>query len=491
MRTKTVVPFGEFAPDQSILGGQSQLIKGVLPSSGRYAPLPDLSQIRPGALLNDDCIGGKGFYDSAGFPVVFLGDEGRLYRLVGKIPTDVSKPGGYAASGDWAWTLEQFGNNVIAIARGVAPQRFIMESSEVFDDLENAPFGDTVFRVRNHLFICSGNIVNCSGFNNITQWDPDPETQAFQAEINQANGLIVAGWGGEQGVIFQERGIVRLAYTGAAAPFFIDEVEGGRGVCGPNAWSPWGKVAFCTAEDGFYTFDGLAATPIGQGTVDKYFSGRLNYGYRHKVWAAIDAARKCWMVAFPTGAAIMPSEVLIYSWEDNKWTHDEFDSQFGFEVNREPIDGDDEDGLVEMFGTADADAAAFADISIDSPLFRETRKQWAVVDGDRRVCQFVGPNRAAELATATYEQAARKTFVSELWPVVDAAPAHVTGRVATRIRRLDETETVSAAAAMNEEGFCPMYAEGRYVRGLVTIAAGADWTEATGILTDGTASGDR
>lgn len=491
MRDKKIIPFGQFAPDQSVIGGQSQTCKGVLPLSGRYAPLPDLQQVRAGSMINDPCLGGKSFYDSNGFPVTFLADQGRLYRVAGKVPADASKSGGYAFSYDWGVTFEQFGDNIVAVGRGEDPQRYVLGSSSVFADLENAPQGDTVFRIRQHLFICSGNIVNCSGFNNITVWGNVPESQAFINEVNQSAGLIVAGWGGEQGAIFQERGIIRLTYQGGAAPFIFDDVEGGRGVCGPNAWSPWGKIAFCVAEDGFYTFDGLAATPIGGNRVDRYFSNRLNYGYRHKVWAAIDAKRKCWMVAFPTDGAITPTEVLIYSWADDKWTHDEFDSQFGLEIHREPVDADDEAGLIELFGTANADDPVFANVSADSPIFRESRKEWAAVDGDRKLCQFTGANRAATLSTATYDVAGRKTFTTELWPVVDAAPESVTGQVATRLRRLDESETVSPEAQMNSEGFCPVYAEGRYLRGIVNIAAGATWTEATGIHSDGSESGER
>lgn len=492
MRPKQPIPFGEFAPDQSVISGQSPLIKGVLPLSGRYGPLPDLQQVRAGSMINDPCIGGKSFYDSDGFPVTFLADHGRLYRVVGKIPSDVSKSGGYAFSFDWGVTFEQFGNNIVAVGRGVDPQRYILGESEAFADLEgDPPQGDTVFRIRNHLFICSGNIVNCSGFNNITQWTPSPETQAFINEVNQSAGLIVAGWGGEQGAIFQERGIIRLTYTGGAAPFIFDEVEGGRGVCGPHAWAPWGKIAFCAAEDGFYTFDGLSATSIGGNRVDRYFASRLNYGYRHRVWTAIDAKRKCWMVAYPTDGAIWPTEVLIYSWADDKWTTDEFDSQFGLEIHREPVDADDEAGLIELFGTANADDEAFANVSADSPIFRESRKEWAVVNGDRQLCQFTGANRAATLSTGTYDVAGKKTFVSELWPIVDAAPEHVTGQVATRLKRLDEAETVSPASQMNDEGFCPVYAEGCYQRGIVNIAAGATWTEATGIHTDAGESGER
>jgi len=491
VRPKTLVPFPEFAPDQQIAGGASSRMKGVISRSGRLAPLEDAAQIRAGSVMNDACLGGRCFYDSNGFPVAFLGDAGRLYRLNGKIPTDVSKPGGYSGSNSWAWTFEQFGNNIVAVMRGVAPQRFQLGVSSVFADLANAPIGDTVFRVRQHLFIAEGNVLNCSAFNNIEDWEPDFATQAFQTELNQANGLIVAGWSGEQGAVFQERGIARLNYLGGQVPFQIDEIEGGRGLCGPNAWAAWGRSAFCVAEDGFYVFDGMQAAPIGDKRVDRYFSSRLNYGFRQRVWAAVDSNRKCLMIGFPTGAAIEPNEVLIYSWADDKWTHDEIDTQFGFEIHREPVDADDEAGLIELFGTANADDSAFATVSVDSPIFRESRKEWAVVDASRRVCQFTGANRAAELSTGVYELAARKTFISEIWPGTDAEPEDVTATVGTRLKRLSEAETVSSPAQMNDEGWCPVRAEGRYMSATVTISAGAAWTEATGIYTDAGASGER
>jgi hypothetical protein len=485
------IPFGKYAPDQSKIGGGSPIMKGVLRRSGKYTPLPGLQQIRDGAAINDICLGGRSFYDSNGVPRPFLADAGRLYKIDGKIPTDVSKSGGYAFSQDWGVSFEQFGNNVIAVGRGVNPQRFIMGESSVFADLSGAPQGDTVFRIREHLFICQGSTVNVSGFNNITQWGNDTAEQAFIGSVGQANGLIVAGWGGEQGAIFQERGIVRVTYTGAAAPFIFDEIEGGRGLCGPHAWSPWGNIAFCAAEDGFYIFDLMSMTAIGAGWVDEYFSENLNYGYRHRVWTAIDAKRKCWMVAFPTGGSISPNEVLIYSWSDKEWTHDTFDTQFGFELHRDPVDADDEEGLIALFGTVDADDPVFENVSVDSPIFRESRKEWAVIDGDRKLCQFTGSNREATLSTGVHEQVGRKTFVTELWPVTDAPYASVTGQIATRLKRLDEAETLSSATAMNSEGFCPVMAEGRYLRGIVTIAAGASWTEATGVHSDGSLAGER
>jgi hypothetical protein len=489
MRKKAVVPFGQWAPDQSLLSGNSATIKGCLSLSGRYAPLPDLEQIRPGSQISDDCIGGFTAYDPDGQPLTFIGDAGNLYRIVGKLPQTVSRPGAYNASRDWVWSFSQFGNNILAIARGEQLQRFVMGSSNQFEDVNTAPNGDCVFRIRNQVFIGAGNIVHACAFNNVLDWTPDTATQAFSNELNQARGLIVAGWGGEQGLVFQERGMTRLNFLGGEVPYQFDDVEGGRGLVGPNAWSEWGRQAFCVAEDGFYTTDGSSVQPIGQNRVDRWFASQLNYSARQKTWAAIDTERKSWMIGFPTGGSTSPNMVGIYSFADDRWTFDDFDSQYGLEMHREPVNIDDEAGLIALLGTADVDAMS---VSFDSPAFRESRKSWGVVNGSRQICQFSGPARAATFSTGTFEPiVGRKAFVTELYPTVDAEADKVSGALAYRIKTLEQAETVSVATDQNEDGYCPQFVEGRYLRGIVNVDAGAAWTEALGVHTDASPSGER
>lgn len=491
MRQKTPIPFSEWAPDQSKISGAGDEFKGCLREGGRYTPLQSPMQIRAGSQIADICLGAKTFYDGDSAPVAFCGDQGELYRIIGKLPMAVSKAGGYSVSEDWAWTFEQFGQNIVAVARGAPPQRFVLNSSSVFADLATAPTADVAFRIRQHLFLADGRTLYCSGFNDIEDWSLDTATNSFQTEIPHAAGLAVAGWSGEQGVLFQERGILRIVYTGASVPFVIDEIEGGRGLCGPNAWSTHGKIAYCVAEDGFYTFDGLSSSNIGQGRVDKYFTDNLNYGFRHRVWAQLDTRRKSWMIGFPTGGSTICNEVMIYSYSDDKWTHDEIDTHLGFEMHREPINADDEAGLVAAFGTADSDAAAFANISADSPLFRESRKQWAAFNADRHLCLFNGPNREAVLSTGTFQPIPGMVAdVTELWPIGDFDQGVVEGAAAYRLKRLSETETVTPFAPMNEDGFCPVIAEGRYLRGIVRVLKGARWTEANGVFSDGKPAGE-
>lgn len=486
------MPFSDWRPDESKVGGGDREAKGVLSLTKRYAPLPDLSAVGTSARLNDQCLGAASFYSTTGASTTFLGDAGRLYRKAGNALYDVSKSGGYTAAPDWAWSFEQFGDNIVAVARGVDPQRFILGSSSSFDDLDaTAPRGDVVFRIRQHLFICSGRTVNCSGFNNVTQWTPDPATQAFTNEVGQQAGMIVAGWGGEQGALFQERGIVRLTYQGGAAPFIFDEVEGGRGAVGPHAVAPYGRSCFVVAEDGIYVFDGLQMQPIGQDKVDRTFSNSLTYAYKHRTSAAIDVRRKSLMVSYPADGSAVPNRVLIYSWADGRWTHDDIDMQICFELHRDGVTMDDSAGITALFGTTNMDDAAFAEIGVDSPVWSESRKTWGAVNPSRAVCDFTGNNRAATMDTAEVEPiAGGRSFVTGLWPLSDATSG-VTATAISRASKLGGDEITDGPAPMNDDGFCEVRSEGRFLRARVEIAAGSTWTECTGVHHDAQAAGER
>jgi hypothetical protein len=489
-RSRKPVQFAPFEPDKAVVSGAAVEAKGVISQAKRYAPLPSPVPYRNNTPINDTCLGAASYYDSDNSPHIFLGDRGRLYKLVNRVPTDVSRSEGYSVDADWQWSFEQFNNHIIATARGLAElQLFTLGSSSAFDDISDSPAADVVFRIRQQLFACQGITVNVSAFNDPTDWTPDSATQAFQTTLNQKFGIITAGLGGEQGAIFQERGIVRLSFTGGDPPYIFDEIEGGRGAVSPSAVKAWGRGGFAVAEDGLYYFDGLEAQPIGQDKVDKYFASDLNHTFRARVVSAIDSARKAWMVAYPSGSSSVCNRLLIFSMTDARWTRDEFDLDALFEMPIEGISGDDEQAIIDLLGTANADAL---NVSIDSPIWRELRAQWACVTSDRMINTFTGPNRQATIDTGEFEpNPGGQAFVSELHPLIDAPPGQVTASIYGKPYRLDETPILMDSSQMNEYGGCDVRCEARFLRARFEIAEGASWSEASGTHWDAEASGAR
>lgn len=490
MRSREPIPFASYAPDRGKASGAGHIAKGVLSFAGRYVPLQDLAPYKSTpALLNDICLGGVGVYSSTGVPIMFLGDRGRLYRLVDRAPQDISRTGGYTVDQDWQWSFMQFGDNILAAQRGAPLQRFQINGTPTFEDVPDAPQADVVFRIRNHGFACSGRTVNWSAFNDILNWEPDGTTQAGNTLIGQEAGVVTAGIGGEQGAIFQERGIIRVTYQGGDVPWFFDEVEGGRGACSPDSVKVWGRGAFVCAEDGFYLWDGLNAQPIGQGRVDRTFASDLNYPYRGRITSAIDAERKCWMVAYPAGASTICNKILIYSWADDRWTHDEFDVQALLDMPKEGVSIDDLASVINIAGTGNIDAMT---ISFDSPAWRESRRSWAAVDTTRQVKTFTGPNRRAQFETGQVEPIpGRQAYISEIAPILDAQPGEVYAELYGRPYRLASDEHLLDTAAMNELGSCEMRGEAQFIRATVEIASGSSWSEAIGTHWSGKQAGTR
>jgi hypothetical protein len=103
-------------------------------------------------------------------------------------------------------------------------------------------------------------------------------------------------------------------------------------------------------------------------------------------------------------------------------------------------------------------------------------------------------NGAALAATfETSEQQPKpgsRVSVNAVYPIVENSSENSTGYVVTRALK-GSTETTSTATAINSSGFCPVRAEGRFMRGGLTIPAAATWDHAQGVQLDFRVSGRR
>lgn len=377
-RAARPVPFAEWAPDRATQSAWMSEVKGVISQGGRYAPWSALTAYKTGAAIPGTCIGARGFWSSSGDVNIFMGDESDLYKSIARQPTVVSKAGGYTASATDGWQFEQFGDFIIAVNANVAPQVFELGSSSAFADLGGSPpTARAVGRVLNQLVLANGRTLSVSGFNDITNWLYETATQGVQVDVDQRGGNVQTIVGGEVGLIFQERGITRMTYVGPPTVFDLSVIEWKHGAISREAVSQYGRLTYFASETGLMVTDSMSeARSIGVGKVDKWFADNLNYSQRHKVCTAVDFARKLWLVALPTGGSSVADHLLIYSMEDNRWTHDDLDVQMLFEMPREGITVDDAAAIIALEGTNNADEI---ETSVDSPQWRETRVQAAAI----------------------------------------------------------------------------------------------------------------
>lgn len=489
MVDKVALPFAAWEPDKSIISGVSAEAKGVIRSNGKYTPDRELLPLRADVAMNDVCIGGAGFYDNAGAVRIFLGDKGKIYDIQNRAPVDVSKIGGYTVNPDWGWTFEQFGNSVYAAARGLAQmQRYQFGVSTNFADVATGPgYSDTLFRVREFLFSGYGKTVKNSCFNDPLDWNDTTGVQSGQFDLPSDGGDIVTGTGGQFGIIFQERKIHRLSYNGSeGVPFQRDEIEDKRGALGPNAISRYGMLTFFASEDGIRVTDGQGESQgIGEGKIDRYFASQLNYAARFRVSLAVDVEKRLLRVAFPTGGNTYCNKILTYSIPDAQWTYDDVNVDHLFEAPKQGVTVDDSAAVTAIAGTDLVDSIS---IAVDSPVWRETRKQIMAVNSVHQLCTFDGNTRPAVMETGYGEvMPGRMGFVTELWPLVDAET--VTASITTKLARLSDAPVNGIASNMNANGFCPVLAHARFMRGRVMVPGNIAWTEALGLNWDARAAG--
>ena len=487
-RRSTPVEWAPWEPDRARISSAGRVAKGVLASAGKYIPLEDLSTFGQGQ-LQDQCIGARGFYDRSGGVRIYLGDASGLYQIFQGSPRNISRDGGYGIDQTTGWSFTQFGNIILASGRGAPLQYIEVGGTGDFQDVEGAPPSDAVFTVREHALVGYNNELRWSAFNDPLFWDPAQiERQAGFAFLPQEGGRIVAGIGGENGTIFQERMISRLTYVGGPTVWQRDTVENNRGAIGRRAIAAYGRMVMYCSEDGLFAFDGLQSAPIGDNKVNKYFVSRLNYSARHRVSCAFDTGRKCWMVTFPAGGSETPNEQLIYSLTDQRWTHDEIDMQILFDMPIEGVSVDDANKFQQLFATTNADLITE---SVDSPAFADSRRQWGVVTTSNAVATFTGSPRRAVIETGEFEALpGRQLYVSEIWPQIDSEPADIQIKLTSR-RSKQVDIGLEESSTMTDEGYCPVRSEGRYMAVEMTVPAATSWSESTGLQWVGKPAGDR
>lgn len=472
-----------------MVGGTAADAKGVIYSGGRYIPDKSFLPLLESATIADVALGGGGFYEDRVTPRLFVGDAGNIYEIVARVPVVRSRIGGYTANRDWGWTFEQFGSTVLAAGKDTGYiQKLTFGEDTDFEDLATGPaHSDGIFVIREFVFSGRGVTISNSAFNNYTDWEPDSGTQSGEFELPSDGGNFVRGIGGQFGIIFQERKLHRLIYQGKGdSPFQRDEIEDKIGAMGPNAVSRYGGMAYFASEDGIRVTDGQASQTVGDGKINKYFTSRLNYTARARVSVAADVEKRLLRVAFPSGNSTRCNELLTYSIPDGEWTHDDIAVDLLFEAPRPGVAIDDDAAIAAIAGSSIIDNVA---IPIDSPVWRESRKQIMGVDYSGHVGTFEGPNRPAIIETGYAEGLpGTKSFVSEVYPLTDAATCAVS--VTSKLARLSDPAINNPLSPMNAVGFCPVMVEARWLRAQLQIPYATAWTEAIGIDHDAGAAGE-
>ena len=531
------IQFKEWLPDQpSILDAVSEA-NNVIPLAvgyGQFKSAVNYSGSATEALNN--CFAAKVNADVS----VFAGGATKLFKVSSTDLTmeDVSKASGY--TGINRWQFAQFGNYALASNGSEKIQYYDVNSSTDFADLAAAaPIAKYITVVRD--FVVGANIgngtypsrVNWSDINDPTDWTAGGASQSDFQELPDG-GDITGITGGEFGIVFLEKAIVRMSYIGSPLFFQFDTISRNVGCVEGSSIAQYGGITYFLSDDGFYSCNGQQIIGIGSEKVDRYFYSNANIGDLDSISAAVDPERNLIIWNYTTTSG--NRALIIYNFETQKWSEADTDVDYlsTLATTGTTLDAIDtaynitagsfvvgKSYTIRSVGTTNytligavantvgvlftatgvgsgtgvaidmaASAAALKTIdtlttTLDDRLYAGGKFLFGGVR-DTKVITYTGTPVTATITTNDLEYG-YNSVLTLIRPSIDNGSANVS--VASR-RMLDDTITYSTAISASQENRCAIRSAGRYHRISIT-PTGANWHSAIGLDLDYTEQGTR
>ena len=531
------IQFKDWLPDQpSILDTVSEA-NNVTPLAIGYGPFKSAVNYSGSATeaLNN-CFAAKVNADVS----VFAGGATKLFKVSSTDLTmeDVSKASGY--TGINRWQFAQFGNYALASNGSEKIQYYDVNSSTDFADLAAAaPIAKYITVVRD--FVVGANIgngtypsrVNWSDINDPTDWTAGGASQSDFQELPDG-GDITGITGGEFGIVFLEKAIVRMSYIGSPLFFQFDTISRNVGCVEGSSIAQYGGITYFLSDDGFYSCNGQQIIGIGSEKVDRYFYSNANIGDLDSISAAVDPERNLIIWNYTTTSG--NRALIIYNFETQKWSEADTDVDYlsTLATTGTTLDAIDtaynitagsfvvgKSYTIRSVGTTNytligavantvgvlftatgvgsgtgvaidmaASAAALKTIdtlttTLDDRLYAGGKFLFGGVR-DTKVITYTGTPVTATITTNDLEYG-YNSVLTLIRPSIDNGSANVS--VASR-RMLDDTITYSTAISASQENRCAIRSAGRYHRISIT-PTGANWHSAIGLDLDYTEQGTR
>jgi hypothetical protein len=469
------IAFGEWLPDQpGVMGSVTEAVN-CYPVANGYAPFNSESNLSDPA--GADLL--VAFSAKLGnVTTIFAGSATNLFKFdAGDLDLDPLTTTGYSTIE--YWDVTQYGAKVIAANGADKLQAFELGVSTYFGDLAAAaPEAKYVTVVRDFVVAAntSGeeNKVYWSDINDETDWTPGAASQS-DTQIIPDGGDITGLAGGEYGLVFLDRAIYRMSYTGSPFFFQFDAISRSLGCMAPGSITQFGGITYFLADDGFYSCNGQSFTNIGEEKINRWFFERVSrQDIRLKVSATVDPIRKLALWCFPLQAG--GYGILVYNIPLGKWSYldttaTSVASALSATVTLEQLDN----------FSASIDALT---VSLDDP-------QWAgnqlilIGTTGRRIITFGGANKTAYVVSGDINEG--RSTVTLAKPIVDGGSAQVA--VASRTLLSDQVLFGTAVAA-NSENRVSLRANGNYHRVKVT-PTGDNWKTVVGTDIEITKQGNR
>ena len=196
-------------------------------------------------------------------------------------------------------------------------------SSTTITATGNAPTARFVTVVRD--FVVAGYVageesrVYWSDINNELNWVASASSQS-DSQYLPDGGNITGLAGGEYGLVFLERAIYRMTYSGSPFFFQFDAISRTLGCISAGSIAQFGGVTYFLADDGFYLCDGQNVQPIGLEKVNRwFFDSAVLTNIANTMSSTIDPIRGLAVWCFPAKEG--GSLLLMYNIQLKRWAY--------------------------------------------------------------------------------------------------------------------------------------------------------------------------
>jgi len=471
----TKLTFGEWLPDQPGVTGAVTDAKNCCPVANGYAPIRSEADYSDAAAQNLLITFGGKF---GGEVTLFAAGATQVYKFDSSDASlDALTTTGYSTVE--GWDVTQYGAKMILANGQDKLQAYQIGASTYVADLAAAaPTAKFVTVVRDFVVAANdgtdANKVYWSDINDETDWTPGAASQS-DTQIIPDGGDITGLAGGEYGLVFLERAIYRMSYTGSPFFFQFDAISRSLGCISNGSIAQYGGLTYFLADDGFYSCDGQSVKAIGAEKVNRWFfdnaiPGEIPTGMS----TTIDPIRK--LVIWKFNNSFGGKSMLIYSINLDRWSYaDTTANAIAYVLTPS--------ATLEQVDNYNSNIDAL-DIPLDSRVFAGGQLLFAGVVG-AKIVSFSGQPKTANITTG--DIAIGRSTVTLVRPTVDGG----SGSVAISSRDLlNEVVEFGSNVAADAENRVSIRSNGEYHR-LRLTPTGSNWKTAVGIEVDVVKQGDR
>lgn len=468
------IVFGEWLPDQPGVTGAVMEAVNCFPVTNGYAPLreaADYSDASGETLL----VAFAGKY--AGASALFAASATSIYKFDSSDASLDAVKTSYSSVE--AWDVTQFGSKLIMANGSNVLQTWDLGGSTTVSDLSaSAPTAKYVTVVRD--FVVAANVggeesrVYWSDINDETDWTPSTASQS-DSQLIPDGGDVTGIAGGEYGLIFLERAVYRMSYSGSPYFFQFDAISRTLGCISNGSIAQFGGLTYFLSDDGFYVCDGQTVKNIGLEKVNRwFFENAIPDQLINAVSSTVDPIRK--LVIWNFKNTFGGRYLLIYSIDLGKWSYgttDIYNLSYGYTPS----------ATLEQVDNYNTSIDAL-DIPLDSRLWAGGQLL-AMGVREQKIVVISGAIKSAYVVSGDIDIG--RSVITLAKPIVDNGSATVA--VASR-DLLNETIEFGTAVSADAENRCSLRSNGDYHRIKVT-PTGSNWKTLVGVDVEIVKQGNR